>query len=330
MFPLQDAALAAANITTRDITNLRLAFATDKMMQAYGLPYHYLAGGIVWPVPDLAGIDTGDRIYQCFYSRQSGMIAAPEFARPASPMRPRLYFCPLVDWQSISPTQDIYLCGNPVQAVQHAKRGRYSIGLINIIDGWRTKAGALNPDFLLLPWRERKMILAPEIKTSTHVITALASQLRLANISLHRDMHSTREQTQLERILSDMNDYLFHLAPSNYILDAAKPTLNLHQSYYFRTEYPADKIYLPSADGKRIRSVNLALEWLRWPGHNVIEGLTFNPEEPKIINKNKHLYFNCWAHSSSERAANRDRYMRWTRGRLGQLHRMQWRQLSLV
>lgn len=329
MFHEANLALSKEGITTQDITNLRLSFATGDMLEAYGLPYHFMHSGIVWPVPDIAGIDTGDRIYQILYSKSTPMIKSPRYARPHVKTAPRLYFCPLTDWNTLNPGDDIFLAENPVIAVQEARKGRFSIGLCSIT-GWRARNGLLNPDFRLLSWRKRRLILSANSQIRIDILREMASQMKQCNIALHESIDAPRIDTHLEACLREMNEYLFQLTPTGYVLDAESPLLEIYHSYFFRNEYPAEKIFSASADLKRVRAVNLSVEWLRWPGKNQIEGLAFAPNEPKIINKNNGLYFNVWAHSETAREENEERFKVWTTGKIGARHAMKWRQMNLV
>lgn len=306
--------LERSGLTKEDAEEMKLSYLTDTSCQkltkikaeGYRIPYFDISGKIT-------------KFYRVrLLTAPKGRFASSLSKKPlryTQPEKtdPHLYFPPNLDWKIAAKDTEIpiVITEGEKKAYAACKKEVYCIGLGGVW-AFRYRRAALLPEFSSIEWLRREVVVVYDSDLRSngnvqHAMLALAKELTQlgANVIMYYlpDAADGAKQGLDDYLLHHSMDYLYENLPfDRYQLGKELWEMNQNIAvlknpaaiYHFETRsvltrkditslvYADKNMKVPISEDK-MKSVNIAEEWMKWPQRRVHDGLVYAPGKGEVF-----------------------------------------------
>lgn len=242
----------------------------------------------------------------------NGKKGLPRYWQPSNTL-PCFYFDPRVDWVKFGKdvTKPLYITEGEKKAAKACQTGITTIGLGGVWS-WRSKKQGIPAieDFDIITWKGRRVILAFDSDVSSNpmvmqALNALSQELlnRGATVGVLRLPSEPGEKVGLDdylrkHTLKKFNDLkvaeyrsseeLWALNEEVCYINSVNAVYDLKSGYMYKTRAQfVDMAYADRnftiADGDKMKTVNVADEWLKWPFRRSHGSLVYTPGAERVL-----------------------------------------------
>lgn len=154
--------LLARGLTLSDVDKLELQFVTEEKLLELGYKCWNVEQGILMPVHNIHGDDTGASGARLFYHENEGATFGvkrdqPKYLHPSG-QKSHMHFPKNVLWDHLDFGAMVYFCESYIKAAIAAKMGVNAVGISGVW-GWRSQKSknGIIPGLDDLPWRDLRL-----------------------------------------------------------------------------------------------------------------------------------------------------------------------------
>lgn len=321
--------LLSRGITPKMATKLKVEVCGAGMLAERGIEWKGLTTGITWHVWDRHGNDTGNVGARVWYEDRI-KNPGPKFVSPKNQV-PKLYHTPLANWAAdLQHGDTVVLCESYLKADIAGLCGYRAVGVSGVW-GWSHKKRII-ADFEQLPWKELGLKLlisfdsnvAPDKKNQLSLalerLTAEMERLGAAVYVAYLPKPATGEDWGLDdyymahgregvekylasgvQVESNLSQHMHILNREAAVVRSLSKVVDIERGVFMTRNDFINLAYSERAvwytdENNKLKKVQVAREWLEWPGRTVVEDAVYAPGQDQVIyaTDDTPLSYNLW------------------------------------